>query len=357
MICNRLIIRVKKGFTVLCACLVACLVLDSCGSSKNTVSGSEALRVEKSKGKKSDSKKTKKPKAGRGASHALADALVDEARSWLGTPYRYGGKTKKGADCSGFIMEVYRNVAGISIPRNSAKQKEYCADIDKMDLTVGDLIFFSSKRSGGGIAHVGMYIGDGMMIHASSSRGVVESPIDQRYYVEHYKGSGRIPLIAELVPVKRSSKPSDKPVPDDPQYAAVDKPAKPISTSKNNPPHDAKLVRVEDVGKLLSVKDNGNEPTATSSADNRSTAAEPRQIAETENPESTADLVTVTVASAFEDTETTRRPLTAKRTAAPAAKKISNTEKNVEPTKDDATGDANKLPATVVVRTAFGVSK
>lgn len=330
MMRNRLIIRIKRSFVVLCVCLVACLVLDSCGSSKNTVSGSEAMRVEKSKDKKNKNK-TKKPKAGRGAGHALADALVDEARSWLGTPYRYGGKTKKGTDCSGFIMEVYRNVAGIAIPRNSAKQKDYCADIDKKDLTVGDLVFFSSKRSGGCIAHVGMYIGDGKMIHASSSRGVVESSIDQRYYIEHYKGSGRIPLIAELVPVKRTSTPSDKPVADDRQYATVDRTSSPKPVNKTETPRAAASVRAEDVGKLLSTNKN-NEETA-------------------------AELATVTVASAFDDAESTREPLTAQRPAEPVDRKASKTGGNTGPMRVEVDQASEKLPAAVVVRNAFGVTK
>lgn len=153
------------------------------------------------------------PEAGPKAQHALAVALVDEARSWLGTPYLYGGKTKDGADCSGFVMQVYKNAAGINIPRNSRAQNEYCANLKKQDLAIGDLVFFSSKNSDGKVAHVGMFIGDGKIIHASSSRGVVESSLEQNYYVTYFYGCGRIPEIAQLVPL--------------PKYPEVDKPLQP----------------------------------------------------------------------------------------------------------------------------------
>lgn len=123
----------------------------------------------------------------------LAAELVREARTWLGTPYRYGGQEKQGgADCSGFVMEVFRVVTGILLPRNSGKQREFCTPVDKSELRVGDLVFFASPSSGGGVAHVGMYIGDGVMIHASSSRGVTETPITGNYYVKHYLSSGRV---------------------------------------------------------------------------------------------------------------------------------------------------------------------
>lgn len=118
--------------------------------------------------------------------------LVVEARKWLGTPYKYGGMTREGADCSGFVMQVYRNATSISLPRNSAAQCDFCKQIPKDELRTGDLIFFSSQSSNGAVAHVGMYIGGGIMIHASSSRGVIETDIETEYYVRNFLTCGRV---------------------------------------------------------------------------------------------------------------------------------------------------------------------
>jgi len=139
-------------------------------------------------------------------------SLVSNAREWIGTPYLWGGEDKNGADCSGFVMTLFKDVAGISLPRNSRKQKEYCVSLDKEYLEVGDLVFFSSPKSGGDIAHVGMYIGDNKMIHASSSRGVIESDLSLNYYITHYKGAGRVPTIAQVLPIE--NKPDTKVNPD-----------------------------------------------------------------------------------------------------------------------------------------------
>lgn len=210
----------NHGFNVVCGMavlIIFSIALASCGSSKKTVA--DKYTVTDTRKKDKDKNDRKKHKTGAAASHQLADALLAEARSWIGTPYRYGGTTKNGADCSGFIMEVYRKVAGIKIPRSSRQQQNYCEAIDKEDLTVGDLIFFSSNASNGKIAHVGMYIGDGQMIHASSSRGVIKTDISQNYYVRHYRASGRIPLIAQLVPITRQP---EKQLTRQPKPAAAD---------------------------------------------------------------------------------------------------------------------------------------
>lgn len=122
----------------------------------------------------------------------ISDALVSTARTWLGTPYRYGGQTKKGTDCSGMLMVIYKDVANLSLPRNSAEQRNYCLDINRRSLQPGDLVFFSSSTRGGKVSHVGMYVGGGKIIHASSSRGVIESSLDEKYYKNHYHSSGRV---------------------------------------------------------------------------------------------------------------------------------------------------------------------
>ena len=84
-------------------------------------------------------------------------ALYTELKTWLGVPYRYGGHSRRGTDCSGMVMEVYQAVYGLKLQRNSAKMFERdCREIQKKDLREGDLVFFAT---GGGnrISHVGIY--------------------------------------------------------------------------------------------------------------------------------------------------------------------------------------------------------
>lgn len=160
------------------------LLLTGCGSSRRAVSA----------GCKPGTTVTDS-KAGNAADSKVAQALVREARSWRGVPYVYGGHSRKGADCSGFLMEVYQAAAGIKLPRSSRDQKDFCKPISRDKMAVGDILFFTSKGSRGKIAHVGMYVGNNRMIHASSSRGVVEDDLSLRYYVEHFSGVGRVPGI------------------------------------------------------------------------------------------------------------------------------------------------------------------
>lgn len=117
--------------------------------------------------------------------------LVSEARRWIGTPYRYGGQTLSGADCSGFVMSVYDNVYGLKLPRTSAQQRDYSLPISENDLAPGDLVFFCTS-GGSTINHVGIYIGSGKMIHASLSKGVTETPLSENYFRQRFHSAGRI---------------------------------------------------------------------------------------------------------------------------------------------------------------------
>ena len=153
----------------------------------------------------------------RGAAPAVvspaASSIIEEARRWLGTPYRYGGKERRrGTDCSGMVMEVYRTTTGVALPRNSAHQQEFCRKIKRSELSAGDLVFFSSKRGGGRVSHVGIYVGDGRFIHASSSRGVMESGLDEQYFATHFHSAGRVPGIpAGTTPVQPVAEPVVEP--------------------------------------------------------------------------------------------------------------------------------------------------
>lgn len=120
------------------------------------------------------------------------DRLLAEAYSWKGTPYKSGGHSRKGTDCSGYTMEVYRTALGVELPRNSAKQFDACDKVKKSKIQPGDLLFFHPSKKGK-ISHVGIYVGDNKMLHASSS-GVMESDITLPYWEKCYHNAGRVKM-------------------------------------------------------------------------------------------------------------------------------------------------------------------
>ncbi|MEJ2719511.1 MAG: C40 family peptidase [bacterium] len=117
--------------------------------------------------------------------------IVLYARSFVGTPYRYGGQTRNGVDCSGFVMAVYREF-DIRLPRTSADQSRVGQEVNSSNIRPADLVFF--KTSGGGsVSHVGIYIGGGKFIHASTSaRKVRIDTLDDDYFRRRYRGARRV---------------------------------------------------------------------------------------------------------------------------------------------------------------------
>jgi cell wall-associated NlpC family hydrolase len=120
----------------------------------------------------------------------FTDAVINEAESWLGVPYKYGGESRSGVDCSGFVYQVYSSV-GVALPRTSSQQYDFVESIDFVDKKAGDLIFFKSKS---GISHVGIYLGKGYMIHSSSSVGVTRQSVHDSYYMNKMAGIGRVKI-------------------------------------------------------------------------------------------------------------------------------------------------------------------
>ena len=181
------ILKMKvRHLSILVSVLLAAL-LAGCGSGKH------AQRVVRPDGIGGPSVVTT---TGRGIDSKTAKALEREARTWLGTNYKYGGDSKSGTDCSGLVMQVFLKVTAIKLPRNSADQQKFCRSVDRRKLAPGDLVFFSSSRNGR-VSHVGLYIGGGDFIHASTSRGVIVSNLSEKYYTDHYHSGGRVPDIAE----------------------------------------------------------------------------------------------------------------------------------------------------------------
>jgi cell wall-associated NlpC family hydrolase len=110
--------------------------------------------------------------------------------SFLGTPYAKGGASKKGIDCSGFVVEVYKRYAGFILPHNTEKLFKLVKKIDKEKLGYGDLVFFSDF--GFSPSHVGIYIGEGKFVHSAEGYGVVVSSLDDEPYRKSYIGARRV---------------------------------------------------------------------------------------------------------------------------------------------------------------------
>lgn len=118
--------------------------------------------------------------------------LYLEASRWIGTPYRRGGETKRGTDCSGMTCRIYEKVYHIKLQRSTEGQKEESRRVSIRRLREGDLVFFSSRKSHKKTAHVGIYLKDGKFIHASSSQGVIVSNLNEPYYRTHWIAGGRV---------------------------------------------------------------------------------------------------------------------------------------------------------------------
>lgn len=122
--------------------------------------------------------------------------FADEVKEYLGTPYRRGGASKKGMDCSGFARTVYDQLLGLDLPHSSGDQfrSSELQKIDARELQAGDLVFFagqSKKKKQKRINHVGVYLSDGQFIHASSSEGIIVSSLDEVYWKKRFVGSKR----------------------------------------------------------------------------------------------------------------------------------------------------------------------
>lgn len=121
--------------------------------------------------------------------------IVEEALSWLGTPYEYAGMSKgSGTDCSGLVMKVYGDVLDAALPRNSARQAEFCDRIELDDVEAGDLVFFATGRDLSKVSHVGIMVDKVNFVHASTSKGVVISSVTTDYYSRRLIMYGRVPV-------------------------------------------------------------------------------------------------------------------------------------------------------------------
>jgi len=112
-------------------------------------------------------------------------------KAYIGTPYKFGGDTRRGMDCSGFVCKVFQESFKKKLPHNASQQYLRSTKVSSSDLRLGDLVFFSINRTGS-IGHVGIYLGDDYFAHASTSLGITVSMLTEKYYRSRFIGAGRV---------------------------------------------------------------------------------------------------------------------------------------------------------------------
>lgn len=159
----------SKHINVIILCIA--LLGSACSSSVRFASSSSQSHINQSENSNSNNSKKilGSESIDRTQLKGKREIVLSEAERWLGTPYCWGGESKDCADCSGFVMEVYKK-AGILLPRTAAEQYKIGKYVPIGEAKTGDLLFF---QKGEKISHVGIYVGNNAMLHASSSSGVI----------------------------------------------------------------------------------------------------------------------------------------------------------------------------------------
>jgi len=120
--------------------------------------------------------------------------LVKVAKSFVGAPYKYGGESVKGLDCSAYVKKIY-DIFDVQLPRSAREQYKIGVKINQENLAIGDLVFFKTKRYATYPTHVGIFIGDGKFIHSSSGQhklGVKIDSLSSSFYSRTYMGATRV---------------------------------------------------------------------------------------------------------------------------------------------------------------------
>ena len=158
---------------------LACLLLSACSTAPNPVSTGNTTN-------KSNKQTTAQ---NMGEDQLLFYLLRKEFAYWRGTPYQLGGNSKRGIDCSAFVMNVYKDSFNFKLPRTTETQVNKGYHVYKNQLQIGDLVFF---KTGWRTRHVGIYMGNNEFMHASTSKGVITSNLDNVYWKSKYWQARRI---------------------------------------------------------------------------------------------------------------------------------------------------------------------
>lgn len=199
----------KKTFYYLLVCLS--FLLYSCGSSsgrtssknKAVISGQTKSTTKTIATSSSDPKKTEKTEKTKSISKTRVTSsssskkiksIIKHAKTFSGTTYKYGGTTKKGMDCSGLVYTSFKK-ENIVLPRTSRTMATQGKAVSLKKVIVGDLLFFKTNKRKNVISHVGLVVetkGDIKFIHASTSRGVIISSLNEKYWNTSFAEARRV---------------------------------------------------------------------------------------------------------------------------------------------------------------------
>ncbi|MDO4764049.1 MAG: NlpC/P60 family protein [Flavobacteriaceae bacterium] len=172
----------KKGIVL----LILIYFLVSCGASKPT-------RIYH-KTKSTTNRNLKSKFENKGTDKQIAK-IISDAESYIGTPYKLGGMTSSGFDCSGFVVKVF-NENDLKMPRRSIDQSQQGKKININDVKIGDLLFFATAGKGRvshvGIVHSILNGGEVKFIHASTTRGVIISSLNESYWNKAFLFARRV---------------------------------------------------------------------------------------------------------------------------------------------------------------------
>ena len=125
---------------------------------------------------------------------AIMKSLLAHYQQWKGTRYQLGGMSKNGVDCSAYVFLAFKQRFNLRLPRTTKNQIIAGKSIEKNQLQAGDLVFFKTGRK---VRHVGIYLDNGRFMHASSSKGVMISKLDNSYWKKCYWFAKHIPELHE----------------------------------------------------------------------------------------------------------------------------------------------------------------
>lgn len=167
--------KIKKYLSIIAISATA-LVLTACSTTSNTPQ--EQTASQNYKGSLNDQ-------------IMAITSLSEHQREWKNTPYRLGGTSKKGIDCSGFMQLTFRDLFEINLPRTTSEQAKHGKQISKSSLRTGDSVFFNTGRGPNG-KHVGVYVKNGQFLHASTKGGVIYSDLDSPYWSKAFWQARRL---------------------------------------------------------------------------------------------------------------------------------------------------------------------
>ena len=177
--------------------LTISILLTSCGSSKVTSykkAGSKKVYTSSNKSKADNTDKVFRSKYADESAPRDINKILKTAKSYIGTPYKYGGTTSSGFDCSGLVYVSFKEL-DIELPRRSSDQAGYGKEVNVENVKIGDLIFFNT--SGNSISHVGIvesinHDGAISFVHSSTSKGVMISSLDENYWKARFVKAVRL---------------------------------------------------------------------------------------------------------------------------------------------------------------------